>query len=153
MPYKNAMAMVYDSGRFAHVMDQAVALADWDGFAARQAQSRENGKWRGLGIATFLEWTGGNVFEERVTTTVLADGMIEVFAAVNDMGQGIATSLAQVAVDAFDIPIDRIRVVLGDLNADPFDGDSHDEAARLLVDHPLIQGSDADPAYFLTGRG
>ena len=114
MPYKNAMAMVYDSGRFEHVMDQAVALADWDGFSAREAQSRGNGKWRGLGIATFLEWTGGNVFEERVTTTVLADGVIEVFAAVNGMGQGIATSLAQVAVDAFDIPIDRIRVVLGD---------------------------------------
>ena len=114
MPYKNPMAMVYDCGRFEHVMDQGLALADWDGFAAREAQSRRDGKWRGLGIATFLEWTGGNVFEERVTMTVLADGVIEVFAAVNGMGQGIATSLAQLAVDVFDVPIERIRVVLGD---------------------------------------
>ena len=114
MPYKNAMAMVYDSGQFEHVMNQGLALADWDGFAAREAASRRDGKWRGLGIATFLEWTGGNVFEERVTVTVLADGMIEVFAAVNGMGQGIATSLAQLVVDVFDVPLERVRVVLGD---------------------------------------
>lgn len=114
MPYKNAMKMVYDSGQFEHVMDQGLALADWDGFAAREATSRRNGKWRGLGIATFLEWTGGNVFEERVTVTVLADGVIEVFAAVNGMGQGIATSLAQLVVDVFDVPLERVRVVLGD---------------------------------------
>ena len=38
-------------------------------------------------VALHLEWTGGNVFKERVTVTVLADGMIEVFSAVNGMGQ------------------------------------------------------------------
>ncbi|MBL8336171.1 MAG: xanthine dehydrogenase family protein molybdopterin-binding subunit [Rhodoferax sp.] len=114
MPYKNAMSMVYDSGQFEHVMNQGLALADWDGFAAREQASRSAGKWRGLGIATFLEWTGGNVFEERVTVTVLADGMIEVFAAVNGMGQGIATSLAQLVVDVFDVPLEQVRVVLGD---------------------------------------
>lgn len=114
MPYTNVMAQVYDDGKFEHVMDQALALADWDGFAAREAASRAAGKWRGLGIATFLEWTGGNVFEERVTVTVLADGMVEVFAAVNGMGQGIATSLAQLVVDVFDLPLECIRVVLGD---------------------------------------
>ena len=114
MPYKNPMAQVYDDGKFEHVMDQALVLADWDGFAAREATSRASGRWRGLGIATFLEWTGGNVFEERVTVTVLADGMVEVFAAVNGMGQGIATSLAQLVVDVFELPLERIRVVLGD---------------------------------------
>ena len=114
MPYTNQMAQVYDSGRFEHVMNQGLTLADWDGFAAREALSRKQGKWRGLGIATFLEWTGANVLEERVTFSVLADGMVEVFAAVNGMGQGIATSLAQLVVDVFDVPMERIRIVLGD---------------------------------------
>ena len=114
MPYKNQMAQVYDSGRFEHVMNQGLVLADWNGFAAREAQSRQQGKWRGLGLATFLEWTGAGVFEERVTVSVLADGVIEVFAAVNGMGQGIATSLAQLVVDVFDVPMERIRIVLGD---------------------------------------
>ncbi|MET3440865.1 carbon-monoxide dehydrogenase large subunit [Variovorax paradoxus] len=114
MPYKNPMAQTYDTGKFESVMDQALALADWQGFEARAAESTRQGKHRGLGIATFLEWTGGNVFEERVTVSVQADGVIEVFSAVNAMGQGIATSLAQLAVDAFGVPIEKVRVVLGD---------------------------------------
>jgi carbon-monoxide dehydrogenase large subunit len=61
-----------------------------------------------------LEWTGGNALEETVTVSVLADGVIEVFSAVNGMGQGILTSLAQLVVDAFGVPIDKVRVVLGD---------------------------------------
>ncbi|MBX3656425.1 MAG: xanthine dehydrogenase family protein molybdopterin-binding subunit [Ramlibacter sp.] len=114
MPYKNAMGQTYDTGQFEKVMDQGLALADWSGFEARAAQSRAQGKLRGLGIATFLEWTGGNVFEERVTVDVKADGTIEVFSAVNQMGQGIATTLAQLVVDVFGVPIEQVRVVLGD---------------------------------------
>jgi carbon-monoxide dehydrogenase large subunit len=114
MPYKNPMGQVYDSGKFEHIMNQGLALADWAGFAAREAQSRAQGKWRGLGIATFLEWTGGNALEETCFVRVLADGIIEVVTAVNPMGQGIGTSLAQLAVDAFGVPIDKVRVLMGD---------------------------------------
>ena len=114
MPYTNPMKQVYDTGQFEKVMDQGLALADWGGFEARAAASKAAGRMRGLGIATFLEWTGGNVFEERVTVAVKPDGIIEVFSAVNAMGQGIATSLAQLAVDVFGVPIEKVRVILGD---------------------------------------
>jgi carbon-monoxide dehydrogenase large subunit len=114
MPYTNPMAQTYDSGHFEVIMDQALVLADWNGFAARAAQSKQRGKLRGQGIATFLEWTGGNALEETVTVAVQADGMIEVFSAVNGMGQGILTSLAQLVVDAFGVPMSQVRVVLGD---------------------------------------
>jgi aerobic carbon-monoxide dehydrogenase large subunit len=114
MPYKNPMAQVYDSGKFEQVMDQGLVLADWAGFAARAAASTQRGLWRGLGIATFLEWTGGNVFQERVTVTVMPEGVIEVFSAVQAMGQGIATTLAQLVVDTFGVPMDKVRIVLGD---------------------------------------
>ncbi|HYF42627.1 MAG TPA: molybdopterin cofactor-binding domain-containing protein, partial [Ramlibacter sp.] len=43
-----------------------------------------------------------------------ADGTIEVFSAVNGMGQGIATTLAQLVVDVFGVPLDQVKVVLGD---------------------------------------
>ena len=114
MPYANPMKQVYDSGKFEHVMNQGLALSDWAGFDAREAASKLRGKWRGMGIATFLEWTGGNVFEERVMVTVKPEGIIEVFSAVQAMGQGIATSLAQLVVDSFGVPIDKVRIVLGD---------------------------------------
>ena len=114
MPYKNPMGQVYDTGKFESVMDQALVLADWKGFETRAAASASRGLVRGLGIATFLEWTGGNALEETVTVAVQADGMIEVFTAVNAMGQGIATTLTQLVVDAFGVPADQVRVVMGD---------------------------------------
>lgn len=114
MPYKNPLGQVYDSGAFEKIMDEGLDLADWSGFEQRCAQSKAQGKLRGLGIATFLEWTSGNVFEERVTVDIQADGTIEVFSAVNQMGQGIATTLAQLVVDVFGVPLDKVKVVLGD---------------------------------------
>jgi aerobic carbon-monoxide dehydrogenase large subunit len=114
MPYTNPMGQVYDTGKFEHVMNQGLALADWAGFEARAADSKNRGLVRGLGIATFLEWTGGNAFEERVTVTVKPEGIIEVYSAVQAMGQGIATTLAQLVVDSFGVPIDKVRIVLGD---------------------------------------
>jgi aerobic carbon-monoxide dehydrogenase large subunit len=114
MPYKNPMNQVYDCGQFEYIMDKALAFADWPGFDDRAKKSLSRGKLRGLGIATFLEWTGGNAFEERVTVNVTGDGYIEVFAAVNAMGQGIATTLAQLVVDVFGLPIAKVKVILGD---------------------------------------
>jgi len=114
MPYKNPMGQVYDTGAFEMIMNEALEKADWQGFAKREAQSKAKGLWRGLGIATFLEWTGGNALEENVQVQILADGMIEVTSAVNAMGQGIATSLAQLVVDVFGVDIAQVRVILGD---------------------------------------
>ena len=114
MPYTNPMGQTYDSGKFESVQTQALALADWAGFDARVAESKKNGKLRGRGIASFLEWTGGNVFEERVTVNVSGDGFIEVFSATQAMGQGIATSYAQLVVDVFGVPIEKVRIVQGD---------------------------------------
>lgn len=120
MPYKNPMGQLYDSGKFESIMDQGLRQADWAGFEARAAESRRRGRLRGLGLATFLEWTGGNALQERVTVSVQAptpgqaNGIIEVFSAVNQMGQGIATTLAQLVVDTFGVPLAQVRVVLGD---------------------------------------
>ena len=146
-PYKNAMGQVYDVGAFESMMDQALKLADWSGFEARAAQSAQRGRWRGLGIATFLEWTGGNQMEERVTLSVQADGTIEVFSAVMPMGQGIATTLAQLVVDAFGVPIDQVRIVLGDTDRGDGFGSAGSRslftggsAVKVGADRTLAQG-------------
>ena len=114
MPYKNPMDKTYDSGNFASVLDQALSLADWNGFEARRAEAGTRRKLRGRGMAAFLEWTGADVFEEQVTITVAADGYVEIFSATQAMGQGLATTFAQLAVDVFDVPIEKIRIVQGD---------------------------------------
>ena len=114
MPYTNPMGQTYDVGKFEHVMNQALPLADWSGFAGRAAEAKARGKLRGQGIATFLEWTGGNALEEHVKVDVRADGYIDVITAVNPMGQGILTTLAQLVVDSFGVPIEKVRILMGD---------------------------------------
>jgi len=114
MPYQNAMGQTYDSGNFGKILQRGLDLADWQGFQARRAASAGLGKLRGRGLASFLEWTGGNVFEERVTVEVSADGLIHIGSATQAMGQGIATSYVQLAVDVFGVPMDRIRILQGD---------------------------------------
>jgi carbon-monoxide dehydrogenase large subunit len=54
------------------------------------------------------------VFDERVTVTVSSEGNIEIFNALQAMGQGLATTFAQLAVDVFGVPIEKIRIVQGD---------------------------------------
>ncbi|MGA1286658.1 MAG: xanthine dehydrogenase family protein molybdopterin-binding subunit [Rubrivivax sp.] len=113
-PYANPMAQTYDSGAFERILDQGLALADWEGFEARREASAARGWLRGRGIAAFLEWTSGGALDERIVVDVKPEGVIELRTALQGMGQGIATSLAQLAVDTFQVPIDRIRVISGD---------------------------------------
>ena len=114
MPYTNAMNKTYDSGQFELVMNKAIALAEWQGFASRASDAQKRGRVRGRGVATFLEWTGADVFDERVTVTVTAEGIIEIFNALQAMGQGLATTFAQLAVDVFGVPIEKIKILQGD---------------------------------------
>ena len=114
MPYTNAMNKTYDSGQFAKVMDGALSLADWRGFEARAAASTRRGRLRGQGIATFLEWTGADVFEETVDVTVTGSGRIGIFSAAQPMGQSLATTFTQLVVDVFGVPADRIDMHFGD---------------------------------------
>lgn len=114
MPYTNAIGKTYDTGQFAKVMDQALVLADWTGFDARAADAKRRGRLRGQGIATFLEWTGADVFEETVDVTVTGAGQIEIFTAAQPMGQSLATTFTQLAVDVFGVPLGSIQVRFGD---------------------------------------
>ena len=97
-------------------MDQGLLLSDGAGFDARRAATQARGKLRGRGIATFLEWTGGNVPEENVRVDVTSDGFIDLTSATMAMGQGIATSYVQLSHDVFGVPLDRIRALQGDTN-------------------------------------
>ena len=59
MPFRNAAGATYDSADFAGLLDKAETHSDWAGFAARRAQTQVRGKLRGLGMAMFLEPSGG----------------------------------------------------------------------------------------------
>ena len=114
MPYRNAMDKTYDSGQFEFGPRSGNGARGLGGFRRARRRLSARGRLRGRGMAAFLEWTGADVFEERVTVTVSGEGAIEIFSSTHAMGQGIATSYAQLAVDVFGVPIEAIRIVQGD---------------------------------------
>lgn len=113
IPYSAPSGMNYDSGEFTALLDQALSLADWNGYPARKAQSRSRGKLRGLGLGSFLEVTappnkemGGVRFE--------SDGTVTLITGTLDYGQGHAAPFAQVLSARLGIPFERIRLLQGD---------------------------------------
>jgi len=114
MPFRTALGEVYDSGDFAGMMDRALAAADWAGFPARKAESGRRGLIRGRGFTTYIEWTGGSTLVEEVRIEVHGDGRIVLLSGTQAMGQGIATTYAQMAAARLGVPIERIAVVQGD---------------------------------------
>ena len=113
MPWAAPSGMNYDSGEFTALLEKAVALADWDGFAARKADSEKRGLLRGLGLGSFLEVTappmkemGGIRFE--------ADGTVTIVTGTLDYGQGHAAPFAQVLTTHLGVPFERIRLLQGD---------------------------------------
>ena len=113
MPYTNAVGQVYDSGAFAHMLDRATKLADWDGFAARKKAAKKKGLLYGRGLTSYIEWTGGTVHNEKVSLHATAEGRIQLHAGTQAMGQGLQTTYAQMIADALGISIDKVDVIQG----------------------------------------
>ncbi|MBR1217196.1 xanthine dehydrogenase family protein molybdopterin-binding subunit [Bradyrhizobium sp. U87765 SZCCT0131] len=114
MPYRTATGQTYDSGAFAHMLDRASDLADWDGFAARKRAAKARGLLYGRGLASYIEWTGGTVHNEKVSLHATADGHVVLHSGTQAMGQGLETAYSQMVSAALGIPMDKIRVVQGD---------------------------------------
>src|SRR6266699_6930834 len=113
MPYKSPSGTTYDSGDFTGVLNKAVALADWDGFPARQAESAARGKLRGRGISDYLELTGPPG-REMGGVRFEPNGDVTIITGTLDYGQGHASPFAQVLATRLGIPFGRIRLVQGD---------------------------------------
>jgi carbon-monoxide dehydrogenase large subunit len=74
-PLKTPTNSSYDSGDPARLLDTALQAADWDGFEARRQAAKNNGKLRGIGLALFLEPSGG-MGKEQVEIRVGSDGRL-----------------------------------------------------------------------------
>src|ERR1700709_1281024 len=114
LPYTNAVGQVYDSGAFAHMLDRASNLSDWDGFAARKKAARKKGLLYGRGLTSYIEWTGGRAHTEKVSLHATAEGRIVLHSGTQAMGQGLQTTYTQMASQALGIAMDKIDVVQGD---------------------------------------
>ena len=114
LPYTNAAGQVYDSGAFAHMLDRAAKLSDWDGYNARKRAAKKKGLLYGRGLTSYIEWTGGRAHTEKVSLHATAEGRIILHSGTMAMGQGLQTTYTQMISESLGIPLERIDVVQGD---------------------------------------
>ena len=121
MPYVTAMKQTYDSGDFGRVLDAALEKIDWAGFEGRRAESARRGLKRGIGMAYYLEATGGAP-SERAEIRFADDGYVDVFVGTQSTGQGHETAYVQLTVDQLGVDGEKVRIRQGDTDSIPTGG-------------------------------
>ncbi len=121
MPHTTPVGKVYDSGDFRVVLDHALATMDWAGFETRRAEAARRGKRRGIGLAYYLEATGGAA-TERAEIRFAEGGFVDVFVGTQSTGQGHETAYVQLTVDQLGVDGDRVRIHQGDTDTIPTGG-------------------------------
>jgi carbon-monoxide dehydrogenase large subunit len=110
-------------------VDQASRLIDWDGFRARQLAARSEGRYLGIGMASYLEGAPGPQAPGQSAPDILGnetarlylepDGHLVIVTRQQPHGQGHETTLAQVAADELGIRFEDITVRYGDTDITP----------------------------------
>jgi carbon-monoxide dehydrogenase large subunit len=141
MPYRNAVGVLYDSGDYLAALDRAIALADWAGFEARRADARRRGRYRGIGVANYIEINTGFP-RERAHITVRPEGGIELVLGTLSSGQGHATSFAQLLVEWLGVELSEVRLITGDTDVTVVGGGAHSARALRLAAVVMAKASD-----------
>jgi carbon-monoxide dehydrogenase large subunit len=131
-PYTSVTRQVYDSGSYIEALDRVLEMIDYRGFRQQQAQARQQGRYLGIGLSSYVEQTaqGSASFAARgmdnlagydsAVVRMEPSGQLVVAVGVSDHGQGHHTTLAQLAAQELDLPLKDIRVVHGDTAVCPY---------------------------------
>jgi aerobic carbon-monoxide dehydrogenase large subunit len=143
MPYNNVTRKHYDSGDYQQSLKLAREKLDANAWRERQKKGEPDGRRIGIGFATYCEQSahGTSVFSawglpiipgyDQATVRVTPDGGLEVRVGVHSHGQGMETTLAQIAHEVTGVELASIRVVHGDTGATPYSTGTY--ASRSIV--------------------
>lgn len=111
--FQDSGPLVYDSGNYQPALDQAVKAIGYETFRDEQRRLRAEGRYVGVGLASYVEGTGIGPYEG-ARVTVEPSGQVRVATGVGTQGQGHFTTLAQVVADVLAVEVDQVHVVTGD---------------------------------------
>src|SRR6478735_1449002 len=141
-PYTNPLGLTYDGGEYERVMNAALSLGDWEGFARRRKAAARSGKRRGIAVANYIEFTTGAP-REWTKVTVAPEGRVDVAIGTLSSGQGHQTSFAQLVTDWLGVPLDCVHLLQGDTDVVPVGGGSHSGRSMRLAGIVIGKASDA----------
>ena len=110
----------FDSGDYQITLDRCLAEFGWDEKSKLQGRLID-GRYHGIALGCFIEG-GAAGPKESARLALNDDGSVTVYMGSSAVGQGVETVFAQIAADALEIPMDRIRAVLHGSTAHVSDG-------------------------------
>ena len=125
-PYRTASGIVWDRSGFRETLDTACAAIGYERLRERQGFLRAQGRYYGIGIATYAELTGigsrisaapGMPINTGTETTTLrfdSTGSVTASFGIASHGQGLETTLAQIVADALGARLEDIEILQGD---------------------------------------
>ena len=125
-PYQTPVALVYDSGNYATALDRALELADYRRLRQEQEELRRQGRYIGIGLASYVEACGYGPSKvvgaiggqaglwESAIVRVHATGKVSVYTGTHAHGQGHETTFAQIVADALGVTPDDVEILHGD---------------------------------------
>ncbi len=112
--YQDFTPLVYDSGNYEALLNQALEKIGYDDFKKNvQPRLRAEGRQVGVGIVAYVEGTGIGPYEG-AKVQVMNSGRVSVVTGVGTQGQGHFTSFAQVVAEQLGVEVADIDVVTGD---------------------------------------
>lgn len=125
LPYTNAVGMPYTDMSPRETLEQALEMLDYDAFRAEQAKAREQGRYLGVGLSSYVEPTAsGMAFlgTEGATIRIEPSGAVNVYVAGGSTGNSLETAVVQLTADALGARIEDVHTIQGDTAVTPFGG-------------------------------
>ena len=125
-PYATPTGHVYDSGAYRVALERALARVGYAELRAEQARLRRAGRYLGIGISCYTEYTGmgsqtyrgrgmvGVPGHESAWVRLEPDGRLTAAVSLPSIGQGLQTALGQVLADELGVPCSRVTVLQTD---------------------------------------
>ena len=153
-PWRSASGLVYDSGSLLESLEKVLELGDFAGLLSRQVEDRRAGRLFGVGLAVFTEQTAHTTQEfaqrgvpivfgyETARVRLDASGTAVVSASIHDHGQGLETTLAQIAAERLGLTLDQVRVEYGDTDQVAYGAGTFASRSAVLAGGAVTKAAD-----------
>jgi carbon-monoxide dehydrogenase large subunit len=143
-PYRIASGIIWGKTGFIECLEAAAESAGYDRLRTQQAAARAEGRWYGIGVASYAELTGIgsrisaapgmpiNTGSETAKIRIDSTGAVTAAFGVASHGQGLETTLAQIIADDLGAKFSDIRIVQGDSDAVPMSTGTYASRSAVL---------------------
>jgi len=149
-PYHTASGLRYDSGDYRAALDLALEQIGYPDFPEEQTRAAADGRRLGLGISSYVEYTGTNsdTYRSRGMSNVLGydagrvavneNGSVSVWTSCPSLGQGVTTTFSQIVAHHLGVPVELVSTELVDTKHSPVGSGSFASRSAISAGGALI---------------